>query len=360
MGGTFGLNGTGRIGRLLIRKAFAQKTPEFALTAINSIHPAKTIAHLLKYDSTHGRWHADIAANDRQIMINGHVVEVVCEHDPARIPWQKLGVDVVIDATGKFTSRKDAAKHLAAGASTVIVTAPGSDLDLTVVMGVNQHRYKPQRHALLSAASCTTICAAPVLDILDQAFQVKNGWLTTVHAFTNDQNHLDNPHRDLRRARSCFHSIIPTTTGIGKALTDVLPHLAPVVRGVSIRVPVPDVSLIDLTVQVKKSVTKEAAEAAFRQAAAANYARYVALSDEPLVSTDFIGCEKSAVIDGLSLNAGGGLVKVLAWYDNEWAYACRVAELANYVAAATRKEMKENGGDCHGRNVVGNRRVQVL
>jgi glyceraldehyde 3-phosphate dehydrogenase len=327
-----GISGMGRIGRLLIRKIFAGDKNQIKLKAINSVYPAETIAHLLKYDSVHGTWDAAISVQDGMIVINGHPVKVTYQHEPENIAWREMDVDLVIDATGQFNHRQGAQKHLKTGASTVIITAPGKQMDLTVVMGVNDHLLDLSRHAIISAASCTTNCVAPVLSILDQSFQVKNGWMTTVHSFTSDQNHLDNPHKDLRRARACTQSIIPTTTGVGKALTDVLPHLASNIEGISIRVPVQDVSLVDLTVQVNREVSLEEVKSAFITAANGSLSHYVGYIEEPLVSSDFIGCDKSAVVDGLSIMAMGNQIKVLAWYDNEWAYASRVVELAQTVS----------------------------
>jgi glyceraldehyde 3-phosphate dehydrogenase len=240
-------------------------------------------------------------------------------------------VDLVIDATGKFNSKEGASKHLEAGASRVLITAPGKDMDLTIVMGVNDHLYDPNKHQLVSAASCTTNCLSPVLHILDQAFGVKAGWMTTVHAFTSDQNHLDNPHKDLRRARACTESIVPTTTGAGKALVDVLPHLAPHIQGISLRVPTQDVSLVDLTVMAAKTCTLEQVRSVLKSAAEGSLSAYVGFTDEPLVSSDYIGCPKSAVIDGPSIMVMDDQIKVLAWYDNEWAYASRVVELAGLI-----------------------------
>ncbi|WP_282936466.1 type I glyceraldehyde-3-phosphate dehydrogenase [Paenibacillus sp. RC67] len=326
-----GISGMGRIGRLLVRRMCSSPESSIILKAINSIYPVETVAHLLKYDTVHGTWGAQISIQDGVLIINGHPIQVVYERDPDNISWSQLGVQLVVDATGKFNDREGAQKHLRAGASSVIVTAPGKQMDLTVVMGVNDQSYDPARHSILSAASCTTNCVAPVLAILDNAFQVKSGWLTTIHSSTSDQNHLDNPHKDLRRARACTQSIVPTTTGVGKALVDVLPHLAPHIEGLSVRVPTQDVSLIDLTVQVKRPAELEEVRESLRSAAKGAFAHYVDYSEEPLVSVDFVGCSKSAVIDGLSVMASGDQIKVLAWYDNEWAYACRVVELTQTV-----------------------------
>lgn len=327
-----GISGMGRIGRLLVRKMLSGSASQIELKAINSVYPAETVAHLLKYDTVHGTWDAAIAVKDGMLIINGNPVKVTYQREPENIGWKQMDVDVVIDATGQFNHRQGAQKHLKTGVSTVIVTAPGTKMDLTVVMGVNDHLLDLSQHSILSAASCTTNCVAPVLSILDDTFQVKNGWMTTVHSFTSDQNHLDNPHRDLRRARACTQSIIPTRTGVGKALADVLPHLASNIEGISIRVPVQDVSLVDLTVQVKREVSLEEVKSAFMKAVNGTLSHYVGYTEEPLVSSDFIGCDKSAVIDSLSIMIMGNQIKVLAWYDNEWAYACRVVELAQTVS----------------------------
>lgn len=328
-----GINGMGRIGRLLVRRIFNEG--ELRLNAINASHSAETIAHLLKYDSVHGRWDADIEARDGEMVINGRTVWLTAERDPARIPWARSGVGLVLDATGTFVDREGASLHIQGGAETVIVTAPGKRLDATIVMGANDHIYDPVRHKLISAASCTTNCVAPVLRMLDELYGVRQAWITTVHAYTNDQNHLDNPHKDLRRARACTQSIVPTTTGIGKALIEVLPHLAPVVQGVSLRVPVPDVSLADMTVELGRTAGREELAAQLKAAAAdSRYAPYVQWSEEPLVSSDYVGSDKSATIDGLSLAAAGAQLKLLAWYDNEWGYACRVIDAARMAAGA--------------------------
>lgn len=327
-----GISGMGRIGRLLVRMTCSKQQSDYQLKVINSIYPVETIAHLLKYDTVHGRWDADIAVQNGKLMINGQAIQVTYEREPANIRWSSHGVEFVIDATGKFNDRDGASKHLAAGASHVLITAPGKQMDLTVVMGVNDHLYDVQKHRLVSAASCTTNCLSPVLHVLDQAFQVQSGWMTTVHSVTSDQNHLDNPHKDLRRARSCMGSIVPTTTGVGKALVDVLPHLAANIQGISLRVPTQDVSLIDLTVEVSETVTLEQVKEALKQASEGKLSTYLGYTDEPLVSSDYIGCSKSAVIDGASTMAMGNQIKVLAWYDNEWAYASRVVELAALMA----------------------------
>lgn len=325
------VNGMGRIGRLVFRRAMDEAESPFCIRAVNSLYPASTIAHLLKYDSIHGKWNADIASEGNTLIINDTHIPVLAEADPAKLPWQQLGIHTAIDATGKFTDRPGASKHIEAGAEKVIVTAPGKQLDLTVVMGVNEQMYDDEAHRLISAASCTTNCLAPVLHLLDRSFGVVSGWMTTIHSYTNDQKHLDNPHKDLRRARACTQSMVPTSTGVGKALAGILPHLAPAVQGISVRVPTPDVSLVDLTAEVKTPVTADDVRLAFLHAIRDGYDRYVEWCDEPLVSTDFIGNDKSAVVDGLSLIAHDRHIKLLAWYDNEWAYAARVVDLARHL-----------------------------
>ncbi len=326
-----GISGMGRIGRLLVRQIFSNPKPTISLNAINSIYPVETIAHLLKYDSVHGRWDVDIAIRDQFLVINGHPIPVVFEREPENILWSRYGVDLAIDATGKFTDREGALKHVVSGATNVLITAPGNQMDLTVVMGVNDHLYDPKKHKLLSAASCTTNCLSPVLHILDKTFGVQTGWLTTVHSYTSDQNHLDNPHKDLRRARACTESIVPTTTGVGKALADVLPHLASRIQGMSLRVPTKDVSLIDLNVKVSRTTSVSEVNSVLQAAAEGSCTPYIGFSTEPLVSADYIGSSKSAVVDGLSTLVMNDEIKVLAWYDNEWAYACRVMDVANMV-----------------------------
>ena len=325
------VNGMGRIGRLVFRRAMDEADSPFRIRAVNSLYPASTIAHLLKYDSIHGKWNADIATEGNTLIINDTHIPVLAEADPAELPWQRLGIHTAIDATGKFTDRPGASKHIEAGAEKVIVTAPGKQLDLTVVMGVNEQMYDDEAHQLISAASCTTNCLAPVLHILDRSFSVVSGWMTTIHSYTNDQKHLDNPHQDLRRARACTQSMVPTSTGVGKALAGILPHLAPSVQGISVRVPTPDVSLVDLTAEVKTPVTADDVRLAFLHAIRDGHDRYVEWCDEPLVSTDFIGNDKSAVVDGLSLIVQDRHIKLLAWYDNEWAYAARVVDLTRHL-----------------------------
>ncbi|WP_372631054.1 type I glyceraldehyde-3-phosphate dehydrogenase [Cohnella sp.] len=330
-----GISGMGRIGRLLVRKWMARRPGD--LKAINSAYPVETIAHLLKYDTVHGIWAADVGVRDGMLVVDGHSIRMTYEREPERIPWRSLGADIVVDATGKFNDGAGARKHMVGGARKVIVTAPGERMDLTVVMGVNDHLYDPDEHHLLSAASCTTNCLSPVLLVLDRAFGVERGWMTTVHSYTSDQNHLDNPHKDLRRARACTQSIVPTTTGVGKALAGVLPHLAPRIEGSSIRVPTQDVSLIDLTAKLSRPTGTRQVLEAFRAAAEGELSPYIGYTDAPLVSADFIGNEQSAVIDALTVSVSDGYVKLLAWYDNESGYACRVADLARLVQERMRE-----------------------
>jgi glyceraldehyde 3-phosphate dehydrogenase len=335
-----GISGTGRIGRLCLRSAFTQKQSDYQVKVINSTSPIHVLAHLLKYDSVHGIWDASIEMEDNDLIINGQRVSVICEREPDLLPWEDNGVDLAVDATGKFNHRHGAERHLFAGAKKVLVTAPASNMDLTVVMGVNENKYDPNRHRLLSAASCTTNCIAPVLHILDEAFGVKQGWMTAVHAFTNDQNLMDNPHKDLRRARACTNSIIPTSTGVGKALIDVIPHLASSIQGISIRVPTQDVSLLDLQVVVGQNVQVEEVKHSIKQAITGNIGTIVDYNELPLVSADYIGNSKSAIIDGLSIMTQGDQIKLLAWYDNEWAYASRVIDFVSYISRAEGTQLK--------------------
>ncbi len=338
-----GLSGTGRIGRLVLRKVFSQPSINLDVSVINTTTSTHTLAHLLQYDTVHGKWDASMEIDGESLIINGRRVSIVSERDPGRLPWREYGVELAIDATGKFTDRAGLEKHLAAGARKALLTAPGQGMDATIVMGVNEETYDPERHHLVSAASCTTNCLAPVLHILDRAFGVERGWMTTVHAYTNDQKHLDNPHKDLRRARACTSSIVPTSTGVLKALRGVLPHLAPRVKGISLRVPTQDVSLMDLVADLKAPAQADEVRAAFRAASAGEMGAYVEYNELPLVSADYIGNEKSAVIDGLSLMTQDHQVKILAWYDNEWGYACRVADLARHMSNA--EQETERGGE---------------
>ncbi|WP_430784858.1 glyceraldehyde-3-phosphate dehydrogenase [Virgibacillus flavescens] len=334
------INGFGRIGRMVFRQAI--KDDQLEVVAINARYPPETLAHLIKYDSVHGIFNAEVKALHKSLEIDGKTVLLVNSREPENLPWKDLEIDIAIEATGKFNSRDDAALHLEAGAKKVVITAPGKNADNTIVMGVNQETYNPEVEDVLSNASCTTNCLAPVVKVLDDNFKVINGLMTTVHAFTNDQQNLDNPHKDLRRARGCTQSIIPTSTGAAKALGLVLPHLNGKLHGMSLRVPTPNVSLVDLVVDVEKSVTVEDVNNAFQQAAAKELNGIVKYSTEPLVSIDYTTTEYSAIVDGLStMVMEDNKIKVLAWYDNEWGYSKRVLDLAKYVGSYLNQEQAQ-------------------
>ncbi|PAE24148.1 MULTISPECIES: glyceraldehyde-3-phosphate dehydrogenase [Bacillaceae] len=325
------INGFGRIGRMVFRKAILDENLEVA--AINASYPAETLAHLIKYDTNHGPFEGSVVPEDDAIVVNGKRVQLVSSRNPEELPWKEMNIDIVIEATGKFNSRDKAALHLDAGAKKVILTAPGKNEDVTIVMGVNESALKIEEHDIISNASCTTNCLAPVAKVLDEQFGIENGLMTTVHAYTNDQKNIDNPHKDLRRARACGQSIIPTSTGAAKALSLVLPHLKGKLHGMALRVPTPNVSLVDLVVDLKRDVTIEEVNAAFATASQGSLHGILDITDEPLVSIDFNTNEHSAIIDGLStMVIGTSKVKVLAWYDNEWGYSCRVVDLTKYVA----------------------------
>ncbi|WP_053367360.1 glyceraldehyde-3-phosphate dehydrogenase [Bacillus sp. FJAT-27245] len=335
------INGFGRIGRMVFRKAIEEDNID--VVAVNASYPAETLAHLLKYDTTHGPFIGEVVALENEIIVNGKRVKLISNRNPEQLPWKELNIDIAIEATGKFNSREKAALHLEAGAKKVIITAPGKDEDITIVMGVNESALNIDEHDIISNASCTTNCLAPVAKLLDEKFGIENGLMTTVHAYTNDQKNIDNPHKDLRRARACAQSIIPTTTGAAKALALVLPQLKGKLHGMSLRVPTPNVSLVDLVVDLKKDVTMEEVNSAFIEASRGEMKGILDFTDEPLVSVDFNTNSHSAIIDGLStMVMGGRKVKVLAWYDNEWGYSSRVVDLALYVAKqiASKSEIK--------------------
>lgn len=324
------INGFGRIGRNVFRRAFAEN--KFEIVAINDLTDAKTLAHLLKYDSVHGIFDAKVEAKADSIVVDGKEIKILAERDPANLPWKELGVDVAIESTGLFTNRDDAAKHLAAGAKKVIISAPAKNEDITIVMGVNEDQYDPAKHEIISNASCTTNCLAPFAKVLNDNFGIKRGLMTTVHSYTNDQNILDLPHKDLRRARAAAESIIPTTTGAAKAVSLVLPELAGKLNGFAMRVPTPNVSVVDLVAELEKDATVEEINDTFRKAAGGALAGVLGFTDEPLVSKDFNGDSRSSIVDGLStMVLEGNLVKVVSWYDNEWGYSCRVVDLAAYL-----------------------------
>ncbi|UOR11958.1 glyceraldehyde-3-phosphate dehydrogenase [Halobacillus amylolyticus] len=333
------INGLGRIGRMVFRKAVLDETVE--LVAVNASYPAETIAHMVKYDSVHGRFDGKIEAIDGGIVVNGKEIALCSKRDPLELPWDELDVDIVIEATGKFKTQDEASLHIQSGAKKVIITAPGKEVDATIVMGVNEEAYNPNQHNVISNASCTTNCLAPVVKVLEDQFGIENGLMTTVHAFTNDQKNLDNPHKDLRRARGCTQSIIPTSTGAAKALGEVIPAMQGKLNGMALRVPTPNVSLVDLVVDLKTDVTEEQVNQAFSKIAEGQMKGILEYSDEPLVSIDYTTCDASAIVDGLSTQViEDRKVKVLAWYDNEWGYSCRVVDLAKYVGNLLNQEKK--------------------
>jgi glyceraldehyde 3-phosphate dehydrogenase len=335
------INGFGRIGRMVFRNAIDSENLE--IVAVNASYPAETLAHLIKYDSNHGKFSGEVIPLEDGLLVNGKKVILLNSRDPKELPWKELDIDIVIEATGKFNSKEKASLHLEAGAKRVILTAPGKNEDVTIVMGVNEEMLDIENHFIISNASCTTNCLAPVVKVLDEAFGIENGLMTTVHAYTNDQKNIDNPHKDLRRARSCAQSIIPTTTGAAKALSLVLPHLKGKLHGMALRVPTPNVSLVDLVVDVKQDVTVEEVNEAFIRAANGPLQGILDFTTEPLVSIDFNTNPHSAIIDGLStMVMEGRKVKVLAWYDNEWGYSCRVVDLANLVASKMMERLQVN------------------
>ncbi len=321
-----GINGFGRIGRLVFRELLTRD--KFEVVHINDITDAKTLAHLLKYDSVHGKFNGEVSATDDAIIVNGKKIKVSAERNPANLPWKELGVEAVIESTGVFRKRAEVAQHLEAGAKKVILTVPAKDeIDATIVLGVNDDQLKDE-HQIVSNASCTTNCLAPVVKVLQDKFGIVRGLMTTVHAYTNDQRILDLPHKDLRRARAAGMSIIPTTTGAAKAVGKVIPELAGKLDGMAMRVPTPDGSVVDLVVELKKSVTKEEVNAAIKEAAEGKLKGILEYSEEPLVSTDIIGNRHSSIFDALSTQVmEGNLVKIISWYDNELGYSTRVVDL---------------------------------
>lgn len=335
------INSFGRIGRMFFRSAILDDT--FEIVAINASYPAENLAHMLKYDSVHGKFQGTVEVEDNAIIVNGKRVQLLDQRDPKLLPWKELNIDIVIEATGKFNSKDKAIAHIEAGAKKVIITAPAKGEDVTIVMGVNDGIYDHETHHVISNASCTTNCLAPVVKVLNEQFGIENGLMTTVHAYTNDQKNVDNPHKkDLRRARACAQSIIPTSTGAAKAIATVMPEMAGKLHGMSLRVPTPNVSLVDLVVDLKREVTAEEINNAFRKAAADGPMKGIlGITDEPLVSIDFTTDDRSGVVDALStMVIGGKKVKVLVWYDNEWGYSSRVVDLARLVAKGIEKAAK--------------------
>ena len=328
------INGFGRIGRNVLRVAEASGSRDLEFVAVNDLTDTKTLAHLLKYDSVHGRFKGTVAAEGDGITVNGRRIKVLSQKDPAALPWKDLGVDIVLESTGLFTDREKAAKHLAGGAKKVVISAPAKQEDVTIVMGVNHEKYDPKAHHVISNASCTTNCLVPVVKVILDSFGFVNGFMTTVHSYTNDQQILDLPHKDLRRARAAAMSIIPTTTGAAKATSLVLPEVKGRIDGVSLRVPTCDVSVVDLTCSVKKATSIEEVNNAFKAAAAGALKGILAVSDEPLVSVDYIGNLASSTVDLALTNViDGTLVHVSSWYDNEMGYSARCVDLLRHIAA---------------------------
>jgi len=326
-----GINGFGRIGRNVFRAMLNH--PELEVVAVNDLTDNKTLAHLLKYDSVHGKLDAEVKVTENGFSVNGREVKVTAERDPAKIEWKAAGVDIVVESTGRFTKREDAAKHLTGGAKKVIISAPAKEEDITIVMGVNHDKYDPASHHVISNASCTTNCLAPFAKVLHEKFGIRRGLMTTVHAYTNDQQILDLPHKDLRRARAAAESIIPTTTGAAKAVSLVLPELKGKLNGFAMRVPTKNVSVVDLVAELDREVTAEEVNQALREAAEGELKGILNYSEEPLVSIDYNGDPHSSTIDALStMVMEGNMVKVVSWYDNEWGYSNRVVDLAAYIA----------------------------
>ncbi|HEX7843993.1 MAG TPA: type I glyceraldehyde-3-phosphate dehydrogenase [Kofleriaceae bacterium] len=326
-----GINGFGRIGRGFVRCLAA--TPEaFELVLINDLTDVATLAHLLKHDSVHGRFPGSVEVRDGALVVDGNTVTISAERDPSAIKWRDAGADIVIESTGVFVDKAGAAKHLAGGAKKVVISAPAKNPDVTLCMGINLEMYKPAEHHIISNASCTTNCLAPVAKVLHESFGIVSGLMTTIHSYTNDQNVLDLPHRDLRRARAAALSMIPTTTGAAKALKEVLPAMAGKLDGMAIRVPTPNVSLVDLTARLERKAAAQEVNDAFRAAAAGALKGILAVTDEPLVSCDYNGDLHSSTVDAPLTTATGDLVKVMAWYDNEMGYSQRLLDLAKFVA----------------------------
>ncbi|HET9684541.1 MAG TPA: type I glyceraldehyde-3-phosphate dehydrogenase [Gemmatimonadaceae bacterium] len=329
-----GINGFGRIGRQVLRAAKQSGRKDLDFVAVNDLTDTKTLAHLFKYDSVHRTFAGEVTAGDGSITVDGDEIKVLAEKEPGKLPWKELGVDIVLESTGRFTSADKAGLHIAAGAKKVIISAPGKGEDITIVMGVNNQKYDPKAHNIISNASCTTNCLVPMVKVVRDNFGFVRGSMVTVHSYTNDQNILDLPHKDLRRARAAAVSMIPTTTGAAKATSLVIPELKGKIDGMSIRVPTPDVSFTDLTVVVDKPVTVEQVNAAFRKAADGDLKGILAYTEEELVSVDYIGNAFSCILDAKCTNVvDGTLLKVSGWYDNEWGYASRCVDLLRYVGA---------------------------
>jgi glyceraldehyde 3-phosphate dehydrogenase len=338
------INGFGRIGRLVLRAALESGRDDLEFVAVNDLTDKETLAHLFEFDSVHRRFRGTVETWDHGIRVNGREIRVLSERDPGALPWGALGVDIVVESSGRFTDRASAAKHLEAGARKVIISAPAKNEDVTVVLGVNDAMYDPENHHVISNASCTTNCLAPVVKVILEEFGLVRGLMTTIHAYTNDQAILDAPHKDLRRARAAAMSMIPTTTGAARATSLVLPQVKGKLDGMAIRVPTPDVSVVDLTCEVETDTTAEAVNAAFAAAAAGPLNGILGVEPRPLVSVDFTGDSRSSIVDTESTSViGGRLLKVLAWYDNEWGYSSRVVDLAALVGKSLPGDRSRNG-----------------
>ncbi len=328
-----GINGFGRIGRLALKAIKQRCDGKLEVVAVNDLTDARTNAHLFKYDSNYGAYPGKVEAKDNAIVVDGREIKVLAERDPSKIPWRDYGVDIVIESTGLFTQATKAAAHLQGGAKKIIISAPAKEEDITIVLGVNEDKYDPAKHRIISNGSCTTNCIAPVVKVLHQNFGVSRGLMTTIHSYTNDQRILDVFHRDLRRARAAAANIIPTTTGAARVVGVVIPDLQGKLHGIAIRVPTPTVSIVDFVADLNREVSADEINNAFQRAVEGELKGIVEYCDEPLVSTDFKGNPASAIFDALStMVIDGNMVKVLAWYDNEWGYSCRLADLAAYVA----------------------------
>lgn len=326
------INGFGRIGRNVLRSAKQSGRTDIDFVAVNDLTDAATLAHLLRYDSVHGRYPGSVEVSEEGLVVDGDPIRVVSERDPEQLPWSELDIDIIVESTGLFTKRDAAAKHLTAGARKVVISAPAKEEDITIVLGVNEDKYDPDNHHVISNASCTTNCLAPVVKVLSDRFGFRHGLMTTIHSYTNDQNILDLPHKDLRRARAAAMSMIPTTTGAAKATGLVLPEVKGRIDGMAIRVPTPDVSLVDLVAEVEKETTSEEVNAAFKEISEGAMSGILGVSDEPLVSIDYTSNPLSSIVDTLSTSVmQGRMVKVLSWYDNEWGYSSRVVDLVRYV-----------------------------
>jgi glyceraldehyde 3-phosphate dehydrogenase len=327
-----GINGFGRIGRQSMKAMLERYPRDIEVVAINDLTDTHTNAHLLKYDSTYGRFPGEVEATPDALIVNGHSIKVLAQRDPAQIPWGDLGVELVIESTGLFTDASKASAHIKGGAKKVIISAPAKGEDITIVLGVNENMYDPEKHNIISNASCTTNCLAPTAKVLNDEFGIEYGLMNTIHSYTNDQRILDQVHKDLRRARSAGANIIPTTTGAARALALVIPELKGRFDGMSLRVPTITVSVVDFVVTTRKPATRDSVNAAFKAAASGALSGILAYTEEPLVSSDFRGDAHSSTVDGLStMVLGDNMVKVIAWYDNEWGYSCRVADLAHFI-----------------------------